>query len=75
MRVDGPAREVEAFDNMHDRALVGTHDWTPFAIVLDVPMQAEQLVGGLLLGGAGTLWADDLMIDTVDRTAKLTGEP
>jgi len=72
-RVDGPARELEAFDNMNDRPLVGTHDWTPFSIVLDVPMKAEQLVSGLLLVGEGTLWADDLTIDTVDQTVKPTG--
>jgi hypothetical protein len=65
LRVDGPGG-VEAFDNMNDRALSGTNDWTPFAIVLDVPEDARGLIAGLLLQGHGTMWADDLRIDVVD---------
>ena len=72
LRVDGPAG-ILAFDNMGDRALTGTRDWTPFAIVLNVPPRATQLVGGLLLQGAGTLWADDLRIDVVDPRVPTTG--
>ena len=72
LRVDGAAGML-AFDNMRDRALTGTHDWTPFAIVLNVPDGATQLVGGLLLQGAGTLWADELRIDVVDQRVPTTG--
>lgn len=73
LRVDGPNRELLAFDNMDDRALTGTHDWTPFAIVVDVPQTATNFVGGLLLAGTGTLWADDLRIDVVDQSVPTTG--
>jgi C-terminal processing protease CtpA/Prc len=72
LRVDGPAG-ILAFDNMGDRALSGTRDWTPFSIVLNVPPDARQIVGGLLLQGAGTLWADDLRIDVVDPRVPTTG--
>jgi hypothetical protein len=71
LRVDGPSG-AESFDNMHDRALMGTNDWTPFAIVLDVPADAKVLVGGLLLQGHGTIWADDVRIDVVDSRVPTT---
>ena len=72
LRVDGPAG-VLAFDNMADRALTGTREWTPFAIVLNVPADAQALVGGLLLQGGGAIWADDLHIDVVDARVPATG--
>jgi C-terminal processing protease CtpA/Prc len=72
LRVDGPSG-VEAFDNMNDRALTGTRDWTPFQIVLDVPTDASSLVGGLLLVGRGTVWADDMRIDVVGTGVPTTG--
>ena len=74
LRVDGPGG-MQAFDNMANRALTGTHDWTPFAIVLDVPADARTLNTGLLLQGKGAVWADDLRIDVVDRTVATTGTP
>lgn len=73
MRVDGP-NGAESFDNMDGRALRGTQDWTPFAIVLNVPSDAQKIFAGLLLqGGAGAVWADDLRIDVVDPRVPVTG--
>ena len=72
LRVDGPGG-MQAFDNMGSRALTGTRDWTAFAIVLDVPADARTLNTGLLLVGAGTVWADDLRIDVVDPSVATTG--
>jgi C-terminal processing protease CtpA/Prc len=72
LRVDGPGGTAQAFDNMYDRALSGTRDWTPFTIVLDVPADAQQLIGGLLLQPPGALWADDLRIDVVDQRVPTT---
>jgi C-terminal processing protease CtpA/Prc len=47
--------------------LVGDEDWTPFAVVVDVPSDASTLLAGLWLsGGHGAVWADDLKIDIVD---------
>lgn len=71
-RVDGADR-TRALDNMYDRALSGTRDWTPFVIVLDVPEDAKAIVGGLLLRGGGTVWADDLRIDVVGDGVPTTG--
>jgi len=73
LRVDGPDGHAQSFDNMNDRALSGTRVWTPFAIVLDVPTNAQGMVGGLLLQGDGTVWADDLRIDVVDARVRTTG--
>jgi C-terminal processing protease CtpA/Prc len=73
MRVDGP-NGMESFDNMSGRDLTGTKDWTPFAIILNVPQDAQKIFAGLLLqGGAGSLWADDLRIDVVDPRVPVTG--
>ena len=36
MRVDGPGRHSLAFDNMQNRGITGTTDWTPYNVVLDV---------------------------------------
>ena len=71
LRVDGPSG-VQGFDNMSNRALTGTRDWTPFAIVLDVPPDARTLHTGLLLSGTGVVWADDLRIDVVDGSVATT---
>ena len=54
LRVDGPNGMV-VLDNMQDRALRGTTDWTEAAIVLDVAEQATQLLFGALLSGAGAV--------------------
>lgn len=72
LRIDGPNGHMDGFDNMSNRALVGNADWTPFVIVLDVPDDAKQIVGGLLLIGTGTVWADDLHIQTVPKTVPTT---
>jgi hypothetical protein len=54
LRVDGPSG-ILGLDNMQDRSLRGTAEWTEAAIVLDVPEQARQLLFGALLSGAGAV--------------------
>ena len=56
-----------AFDNMQDRPVRGTTDWAEYAVVLDVPDDAHQITFGFLLNGSGTLWGDNLKIDTRSR--------
>ncbi len=65
MRVDGPERERLGFDNMRDRGVKGTTDWTPFRIVLDVPESATQICFGCLLIGKGIVWVDELSITSI----------
>lgn len=74
MRVDGPGGEALAFDNMQDRPIKGTTNWTKYEIVLDVPAQAEEIAFGLLLTGRGDTWIDDLRFDVVSRDIPVTGQ-
>jgi len=72
MRVDADGKAV-SFDNMMDRPLKGTTDWTNYSIVLDVPHEADQMSIGLLLNGAGEAYWDDLKIETVGLDVPVTG--
>lgn len=73
MRVDGTQPgEVLAFDNMGERPLKGTQDWTQVEIVLDVPEEATNLAFGVLLSGTGTVWLDGLEFEVVPKTTPVT---
>jgi hypothetical protein len=61
MREDGDGGSV-AFDNMQNRQVKGTHEWTEYSIVLPLRSEAKNLVFGVLSGGTGTTWADDLQL-------------
>jgi hypothetical protein len=77
MRIDGPADgrgypAMLAFDNMQNRPIKGTTDWTRYAIVLDVPAQALTVNFGILLTGAGQAWLDGLSFDVVGPEVAVT---
>lgn len=75
MRVDGKERhEMLGFDNMQSRPIKGTTPWTRYAIVLDVPKEAEEIAYGILLEGAGEAWLDDLTFEVVDQSVPVTGK-
>mgnify|MGYP001221281560 CR=1 FL=1 len=58
-----------AFDNMGNRGVTGTTDWTKYEITLDMnPGRTTQIVVGGLLVGKGKMWLDDLNI-TIDGKA------
>jgi len=59
MREDGNVPSL-AFDNMQNRQVKGTNDWTQYSIVLPLHAQARQLFFGVLIAGTGKAWADDL---------------
>jgi hypothetical protein len=65
MRVDGPRNVVLSFDNMQNRAIRGTTDWSQYEIQLDVPERAVCICLGFLLSGGGTVWGDDLKLEAV----------
>jgi hypothetical protein len=56
-----------AFDNMGDRGISGTVDWTEVLVDVDVPAGGERVVFGPLLNGEGTAWFDDLRFEVSDR--------
>lgn len=79
-RVDSRDKgKVIGFDNMQDRALSGTNDWTKCEIVLDVPKESSSINYGALLDGTGQIWFDDLYFEVVDKsiqsTTKSLGKP
>jgi hypothetical protein len=54
LRIDD-ANGTKVLDNMQDRSLRGTTDWTEAANVLDVADDATSVHFGVLLGGAGAV--------------------
>jgi hypothetical protein len=72
MRVDGSGQEPTAFDNMGNRPIKATKDWSRYVIVLDVDSKATNVAFGVLLGGTGTVWIDDLKFEIVDRSVPTT---
>jgi hypothetical protein len=61
MREDGDTPGL-AFDNMQQRQVKGTHDWTEYSITLPLHRDAKRLFFGVLVAGAGKVWADDLQL-------------
>ena len=54
------------FDNMQNRGITGTTDWTAYEIELDLKaMSAKNIYVGALLSGKGKMWVDriDVTID------------
>ena len=74
LRVDGP-RGTVALDNMHDRPLKGSTEWTLATTVLDVPEDAVSLHFGALLSGAGALEITRPRFGEVDETVAVTTRP
>jgi hypothetical protein len=72
VRVDGSEKSSLAFDNMGDRRIEGTTDWTKYTIVLDVPDDAAAIAFGLLSAGKGQVWVDDLAFDVAGADVATT---
>jgi hypothetical protein len=64
-----------SFDNMHDRAIKGTTEWTKYEIVLEVPKNASKIAFGALLNGTGQIWFNNLNFEVADSSASSTGKP
>ena len=74
LRVDEPgSQQPLSFDNMSDRPIKGTTDWTKYEIVLDVPSNASLIAYGALLGGTGQIWFDRITIEVVSDSIPVTG--
>jgi erythromycin esterase len=71
MRIDGKGKTL-AFDNMGDRRLSGTKDWSRAEIVLDVSDKATVITIGMLLAGDGHVWVDDFKVEVVSKDVKTT---
>jgi hypothetical protein len=65
MRIDDVDKKTAAFDNMQDRPLEGTSDWTSYSVVLDASSNAEGVFFGTLMTGKGQLWISDWRLEIV----------
>jgi serine/threonine-protein kinase len=74
MRTDGREKRSLTFDNMKNRAIKGTGDWTKYQVVLDVPQEAEAIHFGGILSGKGRLWVDDISLDIVGADVASTDQ-
>ena len=74
LRIDGYGGAV-CFDNMEDRSITGTTDWTLCEIVMDVPKGCYSLNFGVLLSGTGKVWFDDFSFEIVSKELALTYKP
>ncbi len=74
MRVDQTdSRQPLAFDNMGDRPIKGTTDWTKYEIILDVPNHASIIAYGALLDGTGQIWFDQITFEILSDFSPSTG--
>jgi hypothetical protein len=72
MRVDGPETSPLAFDNMSKRPIRGNTEWSSYQIVLDESLAAVQIAYGVIHGGSGRLWVDDLTVEVVSEELATT---
>lgn len=76
MRVDGDKKgDTLSFDNFCTRQIKGTTDWTRHEIVLDVPPSSTNIAFGVMLGGKGDAWIDDVSFEIVDKSVPVTDCP
>lgn len=74
MRVDGPDRKMNAFDNMDDRPVTGDSEWKRYEIVLDVAPDSVAVAFGFFLFGGGQVWADDFKLERVTTAVAVTAK-
>ncbi len=76
LRVDGGRDcEILEFDNMCNRTLMGTNDWTLQEIVLNIPNDSKNIGFGVIHSGGGALWVDDVSFEVVDSSVPVTECP
>lgn len=73
MRADYYTAAVLSFDNMQNRAIKGTTDWTKYEVVLFVPADATSISYGVLLDGTGQIWFKAVTLEVVDDSVPETG--
>jgi hypothetical protein len=72
MRVDAADRNVVSFDNMDDRPIAGTTDWTRYEIVLNVPSNSSDVAFGFLLTQSGKVWGSNFKLEKADASIHVT---
>jgi AraC-like DNA-binding protein len=72
MRINSTTADILKIDNMQDRPIKGTTDWTYYSVVLDVPENSAIINIGMLLHGTGQLWLSGVSFEIVDRLVSTT---
>ncbi|HEY0746730.1 MAG TPA: hypothetical protein VGD63_08530 [Steroidobacteraceae bacterium] len=72
MRVDATDRKVVSFDNMDDRPITGTTEWTRYEIVLNVPSNSADVAFGFLLTQSGKVWGSNFKLEKTDVSVPVT---
>lgn len=72
MGTDSRDKQDTMLDDMTNRRIRGTVDWTRHEIVLDVPIDAVVISIGVHLHGMGQVWLDDCAFAVVDAAVPLT---
>ena len=73
LRVDQPgSRASLSFDNMANRPIKGTTDWTQYEIVLEVPQKASNIAYGAMLRGSGQIWFDNFSFEVAEESTPVT---
>jgi hypothetical protein len=73
MRIDSkiPGKML-GFDNMWNRPIKGTNDWTKYEVVLDVPDGSVDIAYGVLINGTGKVWFPELTLEVVGTDVPTT---
>lgn len=74
MRVDGSKHSV-AFYNSEDKPITGTTGWQLRSVTLDVPADADVLNFGVIDGGQGQVWIDQLSLEAVGKDVPVDIQP
>lgn len=69
----GPIKP-ERFDNMGERPIQGSTEWSQHELVVDVSEESTLIVFGLMLIGEGQIWLDDVSFEAVSKDVPLTGK-
>ncbi len=68
LRIDAKTgNESLGFDNMYDRPVKGTSDWTKCEIIMDVPAESGTLNYGVLINGIGKIWFDNVSFEIIGK--------
>jgi len=71
LRID-PLNSISSkyFDNMGNRPIKGTTNWTKYEIILDVPINSYSMNFGVILSGTGKVWLDNLSFEIIENSVE-----
>ena len=72
MRVEDILGRPLAYDDMSNRPIIGSSEWTKYEIVLDIPNNSDQISFGLILNGRGQVWIDNVKLLVVRNEVPTT---